>query len=185
MHLFWRHGYEGVSLNMLTGAIGIAPPSLYATFGSKAGLFREAVARYARQFGLMPMCQDGGQSTLDTALSGFFDRAIDWITGPDGGRGCMISSGLLAAHPDNEELRDELVGLRRDMAADLEDQLRDWLSPDCAGIAASFVCMTLQGLSVQARDGASAEALRAMVDLARAGIYALARQEPAAPPISV
>lgn len=57
--------------------------------------------------------------------------------------------------------------------------------PDCAGIAASFVCMTLQGLSVQARDGASAEALRAMVDLARAGIYALARQEPAAPPISV
>lgn len=184
MHLFWRHGYEGVTLNMLTGAMGIAPPSLYATFGSKAGLFREAVARYARQSGLMPMGKDGVQ-TLDAALSGFFNRAIGWITGPDGGRGCMISSGLLAAHPDNEELRDELAGLRRDMAADLEDQLRDWLSPDRAGIAASFVCMTLQGLSVQARDGSSPEALRAMADLARAGVHVLARQEPAAPPISV
>ena len=185
MHLFWRHGYEGVTLNMLTGAMGIAPPSLYATFGSKAGLFREAVARYARQSGLMPMGQDGGQSTLDAALAGFFHRAIDWITGPDGGRGCMISSGLLAAHPDNEELRDELAKLRREMAADLEDQLREWLSPDRAGIAASFVCMTLQGLSVQARDGASAEALRAMADLARAGVHALARREPAAPLISI
>ncbi|WP_163368077.1 TetR/AcrR family transcriptional regulator, partial [Enterobacter hormaechei] len=40
MRLFWRHGYEGVSLNDLTAAIGIAPPSLYAAFGSKAGLYR-------------------------------------------------------------------------------------------------------------------------------------------------
>jgi AcrR family transcriptional regulator len=47
MRLFWRHGYAGFSLNDLVSAIGIAPPSsLYAAFGSKAGLYREALDHY-------------------------------------------------------------------------------------------------------------------------------------------
>ncbi len=34
MEVFWRHGYDGASLAMLTKAMGIKPPSLYAAFGS-------------------------------------------------------------------------------------------------------------------------------------------------------
>src|SRR5690606_6207018 len=51
MRLFWRHGYEGVSISDLTKEIGVAPPSLYAAFGSKAGLYREALERYEANFG--------------------------------------------------------------------------------------------------------------------------------------
>src|SRR5690606_20535349 len=51
MRLFWRHGYEGVSVGDLTREIGIAPPSLYAAFGSKAELYREALKRYEANFG--------------------------------------------------------------------------------------------------------------------------------------
>ncbi|MCK9194847.1 MAG: TetR/AcrR family transcriptional regulator, partial [Nevskia sp.] len=36
MDLFWQRGYEGVSVADLTAAMKIAPPSLYAAFGSKA-----------------------------------------------------------------------------------------------------------------------------------------------------
>ena len=32
MTLFWERGYEGASLAELTRAMGIAPPSLYASF---------------------------------------------------------------------------------------------------------------------------------------------------------
>src|SRR5271155_2967352 len=46
MRVFWRHGFEGASLTALTTAMGISRPSLYAAFGDKAGLFREAVVRY-------------------------------------------------------------------------------------------------------------------------------------------
>src|SRR5690606_11959545 len=45
--LFWERGYEGTSISDLTSAMGINPPSLYSTFGSKDALFREALTHYA------------------------------------------------------------------------------------------------------------------------------------------
>ena len=47
LDLFWRHGFEGTSTSQLTAAMGVSPPSLYAAFGSKDGLYREAVALYS------------------------------------------------------------------------------------------------------------------------------------------
>ena len=46
MEVFWRQGYEATSINDLTAAMGINPPSLYAAFGDKERLFLEAVERY-------------------------------------------------------------------------------------------------------------------------------------------
>jgi AcrR family transcriptional regulator len=38
MHVFWRKGFEGASLNDLTAAMGIQPASLYQAFGNKRTL---------------------------------------------------------------------------------------------------------------------------------------------------
>src|SRR5262245_54161278 len=46
MRLFHGRGYDAVGVAELGAALGVNPPSLYAAFGSKMGLFREAVARY-------------------------------------------------------------------------------------------------------------------------------------------
>jgi AcrR family transcriptional regulator len=46
LDVFWRKGYEGATLCDLTAAMGINPPSLYAAFGNKEGLFRKALDRY-------------------------------------------------------------------------------------------------------------------------------------------
>ena len=46
MKTFWQFGYEGASMAALTAAMGINSPSLYACFGSKEQLFREAVDLY-------------------------------------------------------------------------------------------------------------------------------------------
>ena len=46
LDVFWRKGYEGASVSDLTVAMGINPPSLYAAFGNKEGLFRKALDRY-------------------------------------------------------------------------------------------------------------------------------------------
>lgn len=49
MPVFWRKGYEGASIADLTEAMGINPPSLYAAFGSKEGLFRAVIDRYEQE----------------------------------------------------------------------------------------------------------------------------------------
>src|SRR6476620_11505606 len=46
MQVFWSQGYEGASMGELTEAMGINKPSLYAAFGCKEALFREAVQYY-------------------------------------------------------------------------------------------------------------------------------------------
>src|SRR3989475_12125719 len=49
LRVFWEKGYEGTSLADLTAAMGINKPSLYATFGDKAALFRKVVDHYMRR----------------------------------------------------------------------------------------------------------------------------------------
>ncbi len=173
MHLFWRHGYEGVSLAMLTEAIGIAPPSLYAAFGSKAGLYRETLERYSSMTEFTLSRSDDETLPLDGALSHLFDYAIEKVTGEQGERGCMVSIGLLFCHPDHVRLCDELAIRRHDMAVRLENDLRHWLPPARCCEAARFLCAVLQGIAVQAKDGATAHDLRATADIGRAAVTAM------------
>ncbi len=44
---FWRRGYNGASVEVLTGDMGIGRASLYATYGGKSALFLAALGRYA------------------------------------------------------------------------------------------------------------------------------------------
>ena len=50
MRVFWSRGYEGTSMADLTAATGLHSPSLYAAFGDKETLFREAVDHYRESF---------------------------------------------------------------------------------------------------------------------------------------
>ncbi len=164
MALFRRHGYEGVSLAMLTDVIGIAPPSLYAAFGSKAGLYSEALDLYAGRTEHVALPKDTGLS-LDQALLRFFDSAIENVC--DASRsGCLISIGMLGCHPDHAELAADLSRRRKAMQIRLEQDLTFWLSADGAAQLAPFVCAILQGIAVQARDGASVDQLRGIASRA-------------------
>ncbi|MFJ6700664.1 TetR/AcrR family transcriptional regulator [Streptomyces sp. NPDC091272] len=47
LELFWRRGYEATSIADLVEHLGIGRASIYATFGSKHGLYLLAMDRYA------------------------------------------------------------------------------------------------------------------------------------------
>ena len=49
MDVFWRRGFQGASLSLLGAAMGLKPGSIYAAFGSKEELFREALAAYVKR----------------------------------------------------------------------------------------------------------------------------------------
>lgn len=170
MLLFRRHGYEGVSLAMLTNAIGVAPPSLYAAFGNKAELYREALNRYSVEALLTLLPEDMPDLTLGEALDRMLRRAITLVACPTGERGCMISTGLLTSHPDHQGLTEELTARRVEMATRLATELKRWLSDIQATRAANFLCTVLQGIAVQARDGTSTDVLFDIATIARRGL---------------
>jgi TetR/AcrR family transcriptional regulator, copper-responsive repressor len=166
LDLFWRHGYDGVGIAELTKAVGIAPPSLYHAFGSKADLYREVLRRYG----------SSGVSAeeIDAAPSGYeaarlmLERGIAAVTQPGKPSGCMISSGLLMTAPGNAGLADELRQLRQSSRDALQRRIaRDIdagvlpADTDAAALA-RYVAVVLQGISVQAVDGAHAGELQAV-----------------------
>lgn len=170
MRLFWRHGYEGVSLNDLTSAIGVAPPSLYAAFGSKAGLYLEALDHYS---GLPGAIADLGISdTLDEAIETILQKGVQAVTDSSGESGCMISSGMLQSAADHAELAEELARRRGRMRDVIADALERWLDHKRAISLARYLVVVLQGLSVQARDGATRSELEGVVRLALEGVRA-------------
>jgi AcrR family transcriptional regulator len=170
MRLFRRYGYEGVSIADLTSAIGIAPPSLYAAFGSKAGLYRETLDRYS----VLPGALDGvnGAKTLKDAVAGLLEGAIRAVITEE--RGCMISTGLIEGAAEHEELARELAVRRRDLRDGMANALSRWLDQPLAEQTASYLLAVQQGISVQARDGVSVDELRNIAEQAVVGCCATA-----------
>lgn len=63
VELFWSRGYYASSMKHIEEALDMRPGSLYATFGSKSGLFSEALDAYATRSG------DEFREILDNAPS--------------------------------------------------------------------------------------------------------------------
>jgi AcrR family transcriptional regulator len=169
MKLFCKHGYEGVSIADLTAAMNISPPSLYAAFGDKETLFREALALYQQRPDLPQLAASG---SIREQMKALLYDTVRAATDPNFPAGCMVSAGMLACRPEHEELADSIAGLRTarcDMiACHLQDAVASGELPADADTKAMgrYVMAVAQGVAIQAHDGASAEELFALVDVA-------------------
>jgi AcrR family transcriptional regulator len=165
MEVFWRHGYEGATIAELTGAMGINPPSLYAAFGSKEGLLKAALDRYAeKRAAFMDEVLDAPTAREAAALLllGIADSQTDPANPP----GCLLVAGGLACGAGAENVPFELASRR----AHTEDQLRDRfvraknagdLAADSNPAAlARFLSAVIAGMGVLASSGATREELR-------------------------
>ncbi|TGE01117.1 TetR/AcrR family transcriptional regulator [Methylobacterium nonmethylotrophicum] len=172
MLLFWRHGYEGVSVGDLTKAIGVAPPSLYAAFGSKAGLYERAMARYEETRGGLDVAAIQSAASLPDAVRRLLTDAVAAVTQRPLERGCMISSGLVACHPDHADLARDAAARREALRARIVQALSPFAKDDPAETLARHLAAVMQGISIQARDGVAPSELHAIVDEVVAGIAA-------------
>lgn len=169
MEAFWRYGYEGTSLSELTAAMGINAPSLYAAFGSKEALFREAVELYEATEG--NVARDALDApTAREAVERMLRGNVADYTDPTKPPGCMIVLAATTGTVGNEGVRDFLADQRRSGEEALRRRLRQGvedgdLPPETDVHAlAAFVTTVQQGLSIQARDGAPRATLDAVVD---------------------
>ena len=174
MEVFWRHGYEGTSITDLTAAMGINSPSLYAAFGCKEQLFREAVAVYDATEGAATTRALADEPTARRAVEAMLRNNVEAYADPATPNGCMIVLAATVGAVANAGVRDLLADNRHQsltaVAERIERGIEDGDVPpgtDAEAVAGLYVTV-LQGLSIQARDGASREALHGVVDGAMA-----------------
>ena len=180
MEVFWARGYEGTAISDLTAAMGINSPSLYAAFGCKEALFREAVELYGRDEGAIAARALAEEPTTRQAVEAMLRNNADAYANPEHPPGCMVVLSAMIGSPESAEVRSFLTRARRDAQETLRRRLEQGIvagdlpkGADTAAMAA-FYTTVLNGLSIQARDGASVSELHAIVDCAMAAWDGLA-----------
>lgn len=177
MRLFWERGYEGTSVGDLADAMGIGKPSLYAAFGPKEQLFYEALDLYVRTYGP----ELGDVATARGAIESLLRSNAETYADPSIPSGCMIVLAAAVGPPQNAEVRAHLAMLRNastgSFAARIRKGMADGDVPEGADAdaMAAFYTTVLNGLALQARDGAGGAALDRVIDGAMAAWDILAR----------
>ena len=162
MLLFWRHGYEATSLSDLTAAMGVTPPSIYAAFGDKKQLFREAVKRYVSGEVTALSIIDDAPTARDAAW-GLLEGSAIGFTGSDTPSGCLLATSAISCSAEAADLQSELATIRLRIEAHLKSKIvkaADELPSDTdADALAGYIMAIIQGMSTLARDGAKREKL--------------------------
>ena len=169
LRVFWEKGYDGTSLNDLTEAMGITRPSLYAAFGNKESLFRKALDLYEREkldYIGKALQQPTARGVAEVMLRG----SVDNVMSSDEPHGCLGVITSVACGPESQSVREDVVkrgevGKRalaeRFILAKAEGDLPAHIDPE--GLMRVLIAM-LQGISVQANQGATRGELEHLVE---------------------
>ena len=171
LNVFWGKGYEGATMADLAEATGLRPGSIYAAFGSKAGLFKQVVDRYvatAFSYGPHSLEADSVREVVRRWLTG----AAENTTGEATPAGCLLVQGALVTGDAAQEVGQDLCGRRQAAQVMLTERFAraqetgDLPSGVEARVAALYVVALADGIAVEAASGASRETLLTLVDLA-------------------
>ncbi|WP_043829101.1 TetR/AcrR family transcriptional regulator [Muricoccus aerilatus] len=169
--MFLARGYDAVSVADITEALGINPPSFYAAFGSKAGLFARVLERYSRCNGLPleELLRPG--RPVDEALAALLEEAANRYAAnaaDPAAAGCLVLEGQRC----NDPTAREAAGALNSAAVEAIRAFIAARHPAQAETLTDYVVAVLTGLSTAARAGQGRERLLATAGLAARAVRA-------------
>lgn len=168
LRVFWTKGYEAASLTDLTDAMGITRPSLYAAYGNKEALFRQALDLYESE----KLAYVGSALEAETARGvarNLLYGAIDTVTGGEC-RGCMGVIASVACQSAEPSIREDVARRAESSRRAMIDRMQrainegDFSVPTDAETITRYLMAVLQGMSVQAGAGADRQQLQQVAE---------------------
>ena len=168
LRVFWSKGYEGASLTDLTDAMGITRPSLYAAFGNKEALFRQAMDLYQRE----KLCYIGealAEPTARAVAEHMLRSSMKNQTSTCEPHGCLGVITSMACGSEAQSVRAEVLSrgdVVREAIVERMARARDEgdlpADTDPEGIT-RFLLAIVQGMAVQAGTGATRSDLEGLI----------------------
>lgn len=160
--MFRARGYDAVSVADVTEALGINPPSFYAAFGNKAGLYARALERYSATAAIPFDEILSPDRPVGESLAALIEEAARRYAADPASAGCLVLEGIRCNDAEAREAA-------RVFYTAAEDTVRRYVAarhPDKAERVTDFVSTVMAGLSARARDGHDLERLLAVARLA-------------------
>lgn len=163
--LFWRKGFDHTSVQDLTEAMGIAPPSFYAAFGNKEALFLRVVEAYQKTQAEL-LVDALGQPTTREVVARLLEGFADQLTQSGRAPGCLVMNSALPISEthsfrrlfaEQREMFRQRLQQRLDRAKTEEGALPVEFNPD---ELSRLVVAVIWGFAVEAQSGANRETLR-------------------------
>ena len=169
MELFWRHGYDGVSIGDLVEATGMNRYALYQAFGGKKDIFMAVLKTYADDaFELIrEVLNDPGITPLEAARVAIIKKMLDPEIFP---AGCLICTTAVDVAAKDSDIAAFMEKTTQQMGAAFSSA---WARAQKEGKAslgvtpegfAEIATAVYFSTGVQARMGRSREDLLAAVD---------------------
>lgn len=159
VEIFWEHGYSGSSMQQVIKATGLKPGSIYLAFGSKEGLFREALESYAGKY-LAEMSEKlESANSVGEGICAILEGIIEKSKKEDY-KGCFLMKtqlelGFMENHLD--ELASEKLKEREVL---FQSYLEKEYSPEMSKKRAISIMLHIFGLRVYGYQKQSAEKMR-------------------------
>jgi len=171
MLAFWRSGYAGTSLDMLSDATGLNRPSLYSGFGDKLELYLKAMQQFqkraAEHFAAALKPRPSDESFWDR-IARYLDAAIELYASPEESepKGCALLSTATAQALTVPEVGSLLARALEEMDAQLQLCLKTAvetgeLPADTEVESLAFLLTsTVHSIGIRARAGDSRQQLK-------------------------
>jgi len=170
LRMFWSKGYEGTSLTDLTEAMGITRPSLYAAFGNKEALFRQALDLYEREklaYIGAALAAPSARGVAEHLLRGMLASCTNECE-PQGCLGVITSS---ACGAEAASIRAEVLERGRKVTEVMVERMARAIADDDFDgqtdprAITRYLMAVMQGLAVQAGAGATRAELERVVEM--------------------
>jgi TetR/AcrR family transcriptional repressor of nem operon len=172
LRLFWRHGYNGTSMEMLTRELGVEKPSIYATFGNKRSLYLEALFHYRTN--MVRQVEETLEKAATPRLG--IDRVVRFMMTsmyePGVQEGCLVTNAALELADHDPVVADHASTMLREIGALFEKSLLagqktgDVTTRVSADLLAAFLVNTVEGARVMEKTHPGKERLQALAQFA-------------------